>query len=83
MSKYFAVHLAERNIRVNTISPGGIFNPISPQGDDFIEHYSHRCPMKRMAKVEEMTGAVIYLSSNAATYTTGQNIVVDGGMSSW
>tara|TARA_B110000116_G_C16788107_1_gene562113 strand:- start:343 stop:1116 length:774 start_codon:yes stop_codon:yes gene_type:complete len=83
MSKYFAVHLAERNIRVNTISPGGIFNPISPQGDDFIEHYSHRCPMKRMAKVEEMTGAVIYLSSDAATYTTGQNIVVDGGMSSW
>lgn len=83
MTKYFAVHLADRNIRVNAISPGGIFNPALPQGEEFIKNYSFRCPMKRMANVEEMIGAVIYLSSNAATYTTGQNIVVDGGMSSW
>jgi gluconate 5-dehydrogenase len=83
MSKYFAVHLAERGVRVNVVSPGGIYNPDNPQGKDFINNYSFRCPMKRMAKVEEMAGAVIYLSSDAAKYTTGQNIVVDGGLTCW
>ena len=83
MSKYFAVHLADRNIRVNAISPGGILNPANPQGDDFQKNYSFRCPMKRMANTGEMVGAVIYLASDAASYTTGQNIVIDGGFSSW
>lgn len=83
MSKYFAVHLADRNIRVNAISPGGIFNPDLPQGDDFIKNYSFRCPMKRMARVNEMIGGVLYLSSEASSYTNGQNIIIDGGMSCW
>lgn len=83
MTKYFAVHLADRHIRVNAISPGGIFNPASPQTDEFIQNYSYRCPMKRMANAEEMIGGVVYLSSEAASYTTGQNLVIDGGMSSW
>ena len=83
MTKYFAVHLAERNIRVNAVSPGGIFNPAIPQGADFIKHYSFRCPMKRMADVKEMIGGILYLSSDAASYTTGHNIIIDGGMSSW
>jgi NAD(P)-dependent dehydrogenase (short-subunit alcohol dehydrogenase family) len=83
MTKYFAVHLAQREIRVNAVSPGGIFNPDNPQSKNFIDKYSLRCPMKRMANVEEIIGAIIYLSSNAASYTTGQNIIVDGGMSCW
>jgi len=83
MSKYFAVHLAERNIRCNSVSPGGIFNPDNPQGKDFISKYSERCPMKRMAKTDEIVGAIVYLASDLASYTTGQNITVDGGMSSW
>ncbi len=83
MSKYFAVHLAERNIRCNSVSPGGIFNPENPQGKDFISKYSDRCPMKRMAKSEEIIGAIVYLSSDLASYTTGQNITVDGGTSAW
>jgi NAD(P)-dependent dehydrogenase (short-subunit alcohol dehydrogenase family) len=83
MTKYFAVHLAARNIRVNAVSPGGIFNPVSPQGEDFVKNYSFRCPLGRMADASEMLGAVLYLSSDAASYTTGVNIVVDGGMSSW
>ena len=83
MTKYFAVHLAERGIRVNAVSPGGIFNPEAPQGEDFIKNYSFRCPMKRMAEATEITGAVLYLSSRAASYTTGQNIIVDGGMTCW
>ena len=83
MTKYFGVHLADRNIRVNAVSPGGIFNPSSPQGPEFLKHYSFRCPMKCMANDDEMIGAVLYLAGDAATYTTGQNIVVDGGMTSW
>jgi len=83
MTKYFAVHLADRNIRVNAVSPGGIYNPSSPQSEVFVRKYSFRCPMKRMANVEEITGAILYLSSRAASYTTGQNIIIDGGMSCW
>jgi gluconate 5-dehydrogenase len=83
MTKYFGVHLADRNIRVNALSPGGIYNPVTPQGPEFLKHYSYRCPMKRMANDDEMIGAVLYLAGDAATYTTGQNLVVDGGMSSW
>ena len=83
MSKYFAAHLAERNIRCNSVSPGGIFNPDNPQGNDFISKYSERCPMKRMAKSDEIVGAIVYLASDLASYTTGQNITVDGGMSAW
>lgn len=83
MSKYFAVHLADRNIRCNSVSPGGIFNPKNPQGKDFISKYSDRCPMKRMAESEEIVGAIVYLASDLASYTTGQNITVDGGLSAW
>jgi NAD(P)-dependent dehydrogenase (short-subunit alcohol dehydrogenase family) len=83
MTKYFAVHLAEKDFRVNAISPGGIYNPASPQGDDFLKSYSSRCPMKRMANAKEMVGAVVFLLSSSASYITGQNIAVDGGFSAW
>ena len=83
MTKYFAVELAQRGIRVNAISPGGIFNPDQPQGEDFVQNYSARCPMGRMARVDEMAGCAIYLASNAASYTTGQNIAIDGGLTCW
>lgn len=83
MTKYFAVHLADRNIRVNAVSPGGIYNPVNPQGEDFVKNYSFRCPMKRMARDTEIGPAVIYLASDAASYTTGQNVIVDGGMTCW
>ena len=83
MTRYFAVHLAKHEIRVNSVSPGGIYNPESPQGADFISEYSFRCPMGRMANVNEVIGAILYLSSNAASYTTGHNMVIDGGMSCW
>ena len=83
MTRYFATHLADRNIRVNAVSPGGVFNPKNPQGEDFIRNYSFRCPMKRMADDKEIAGAVLYLSADIASYTTGQNIAVDGGMTCW
>ncbi len=83
MSRYFAVNLADRSIRVNVISPGGVFNPRNPQGEDFIDNYALRCPMRRMANQEEMIGAALYLASDAASYTTGQNIIIDGGVTCW
>ena len=83
ISKYFATHLAEKNFRVNAISPGGIFNQDEPQSKKFINEYSKRNPMGRMAKQEEIIGAMLYLASDASTYVTGHNLVIDGGMSCW
>ena len=83
MTKYFAIHLADREIRVNCVSPGGIYNPENPQGKDFISQYEARCPMNRMASVEDMEGPFLFFSSNMSTYVTGQNLTVDGGFSAW
>lgn len=83
MTRYFAVHAAEYNIRTNAVSPGGIRNPDNPQGDDFQKNYSYRCPMGRMAETHEMIGAILFLLSPAASYINGQNIVVDGGTTCW
>ena len=83
MTRYFAVHLADQNIRVNSISPGGIFNKNKPQNKKFVKNYSLRSPLKRMAKQEEILGAIFYLSSDSASYTSGHNLVIDGGMSCW
>jgi len=83
MTKYFAVHLAEQKTRVNCVSPGGILNPESPQGEDFVKNYSDRCPMGRMADAQDTIGGILYLSSDASGYVTGHNLVIDGGISCW
>lgn len=81
LTKYFAVHLAKHKIRVNSVSPGGIFNF---QGQDFVKNYSKRVPLNRMADVKEILGAINYLVDNkASSYVTGQNISVDGGLECW
>jgi len=81
MTKYFAVELAKKGIRVNAVSPGGIFNPSNPQSKQFIENYSYRTPLGRMASTSEITHAILFLTSNSASYITGHNLVVDGGYS--
>jgi len=83
MTKYFAVHLAEKGLRVNAVSPGGIYNPETPQSERFIKEYSKRNPMGRMAMANEILGAILYLSSDTSSYVTGHNLIVDGGMSCW
>ena len=80
LTKWLATSLASYNVRVNCISPGGVFNN---HNDEFIKLYSNRVPLKRMANKDDMTGAIIYLLSDSSKYTTGQNIVIDGGLSSW
>ena len=80
LTRYFAAHLAKEGIRVNCISPGGIFNK---QGDDFVDHYSQGVPMARMGTEDELSGAVVFLSSAESSYMTGQNLIIDGGRLSW
>jgi NAD(P)-dependent dehydrogenase (short-subunit alcohol dehydrogenase family) len=85
MTKYFSVNaIADgASVRVNAIAPGGILNQNDPQGEDFQRLYSERCPMKRMANVEEMVGPVLFLLSSDSSYINGQTLVIDGGMTSW
>ena len=80
LTKYFSVHAKDHNVRVNCVSPGGIFNE---QGEDFVKNYSTKTPMGRMAEYEEITGAVTFLSSEEASYINGQNLIIDGGLTAW
>ena len=80
LTLHLASYWASKKVRVNTLSPGGIY---SGQNQKFVDNYSKRVPLGRMAKKEEMIGAILYLSSDASSYVTGQNIFVDGGLSSW
>lgn len=80
LTKHLATYWAEKHIRVNTLSPGGTE---SGQNDEFKRRYSARIPMGRMGNAPEIVGALLYLASDASSYVTGQNIIVDGGLDCW
>ncbi len=80
LTKYLATYWVESNVRVNAISPGGIYNN---QDDDFVNKLALRIPMGRMATIDENKGGLVYLLSDASSYVTGFNLIVDGGRSVW
>ena len=80
LTNHLATYWADKGIRVNTITPGGME---SGQNEEFKRNYSKRVPMNRMGTPDEIVGAVIYLASAASSYVTGQNIVIDGGLTCW
>ena len=85
MTKYFAVNalMDGVKVRVNAVAPGGILNPLEPQGEDFIKRYSSLCPMGRMGDENEILGPILFLMSSLSSYVNGHTLVIDGGMTSW
>lgn len=79
-TKYLATYFAKDGIRANVVCPGGIFNDQPPS---FVERYNQKVPLGRMGRPEEIVGPVLFLASDAASYITGQVIMVDGGYSTY
>ena len=77
-TRYLASYYAPHGVRVNCVSPGGIFNN---QSDIFVNQYQNKVPIGRMGRPEEVAGPVSFLLSDESSYITGHNLMVDGGWS--
>ena len=80
MTKYLATYWNESNVRVNAISPGGVYEN---QNSEFVSRLTKLIPLGRMASPDEYKSAIQFLCSDASSYMTGQNLVIDGGRSVW
>lgn len=80
LTSYLSSYWGACGVRVNALTPGGIY---SGQNETFVKRYSARVPLERMGAADDLCGALIYLMSDSSGYVTGQNIIVDGGLSCW
>lgn len=79
LTRFAAAHLGPSGVRVNTVSPGGLYNEQNPQHPTFIERYDQRTFLGRMANNSDLKGAIVFLASDASAYVTGANLPVDAG----